>query len=175
MQGGNTFNQLAPSSLPAQNYVDVLLLEVNHFLQGDSTWTSAELNQLHLIASQCYKDGGRAVLFARALHGDPDLYDDEVLCSPNAPLQTANASLTTSWQVLPNPASDNIRITVSRPQKKGSIALSNLQGKVVYTALLPDDAVNFDIQTIDFSPGIYQLTIRDDQGERSIKKISIIK
>ena len=133
--------------------------------------------QLMNIAEQCPYYGGEAVYRARAaleLVNDSLTYNDDVNCLQfgiyrNA--ETINNNL--NIIVKPNPANDNIFVSVScKDVELFNAELRNAIGQVVYTGMLNCNKEN-RIKIQQLKQGIYSLIIKTREGSNSYKIVII--
>ena len=79
---------------------------------------------------------------------------------------TANSPL----RVFPNPASNNITISLTDDMSSGTtISISALTGNVVYSAAVTTNATTISIA--QYPAGIYYLTVNDSNGGKWTEKI----
>jgi hypothetical protein len=72
-----------------------------------------------------------------------------------------------SWNVYPNPVTDNLKIRFDKKTKKyaGKISLFNILGKTVLEKNIAADENELVINVTGFKPGIYFLRIGETTGK----------
>ena len=112
---------------PAGNLLETWRVEIENMKTvGIDTFTQFQINKLLAAANQCPLSGGDGAFKARSLYSlvDPLVkYDDGALCAPAPearPKQPAPAaSVAKDFQIIPNPAKDELTVRLHKPFKKG--------------------------------------------------------
>ncbi|MCB9226173.1 MAG: T9SS type A sorting domain-containing protein [Chitinophagales bacterium] len=79
-----------------------------------------------------------------------------------------------SWTIYPNPTSNSFTLELNEDEKDYTVQISNTLGQIIYTGNITDRKNN--ISTVDWTSGIYNLTIKDKTGMLiSNKKVVISK
>jgi uncharacterized repeat protein (TIGR02543 family) len=86
------------------------------------------------------------------------------------PLSTMQAELEASIDVYPNPASDKVFFT-SKEKEISKVQLSDLTGKILYSAYFNEQNGSVDLSTI--TKGIYLMTLTTPENDSITKKISV--
>lgn len=136
-----------------------------------STMDATDSTSLDLIARQCPLSGGKAVYQARALMqaNFPELVYSDVACgNGNARTQSPNPqeveqedqAAKFGIQLVPNPASDEVRILLSEPGME--IMIYDLHGHLVADLNLDGKESHLDLS--NWTRGVYLVRYRNSQG-----------
>ena len=72
----------------------------------------------------------------------------------------------------PNPATDRLTVNVSQSAAAGGeLVISGMTGQVMDRFTLKYPLVSFELNLMDYPPGIYLVTFQDPSGIRLHKKI----
>lgn len=83
-------------------------------------------------------------------------------------LSTTNGFKNESFQLYPNPATDQVFIRNSG----GTVTISNVSGQVLQIIMLNDEEIN-KIALTGFATGVYFLTLETVEGNRSVQKLFV--
>ena len=123
---------------------------------------------------------GQGVYIARALYSSIDpLYEFMNICETDpsfAPKKKQIIDKETKLTLYPNPASDilNFEIENYDLNERLTVEISDIKGRIVKSFELTSKNTN-NIDISDLKNGIYTISIRLNNGEKLIEKISIIK
>lgn len=98
------------------------------------------------------------------------LTGDNLSYRPGAPTGIKDVSLSNSYQVYPNPASNNIMVTSNKKGQMNQVSIYNILGSKVYSSTVTNDKLNIDVSGL--ASGTYSLIISGKNGSFS-KKIAI--
>lgn len=79
----------------------------------------------------------------------------------------------TSLSLFPNPATTELNIKLNSNEHNKRVEIINLLGKQVYNKIVPTDNANFKINTSNFKPGIYFVSVKSDNKAIKTEKIII--
>ena len=164
------------------NEQDVNALFLETVAIGVDTFTEAQITALWAFANQCPLSGGDAVFKARSLYSliDPLVkYEDEELCSSEPeerPAVIHQPEILSSFQLIPNPAKDELSVRLLEPLGKGGFfSAFNLRGQVQLEKQLEVGKAVFLIDTSQLPAGIYYCTIRGHGISLEPQKLIIIR
>ncbi|MBR1626437.1 MAG: DUF4465 domain-containing protein, partial [Bacteroidales bacterium] len=78
---------------------------------------------------------------------------------------------TASVNIYPNPAVDNVGITLNNLQGAVNITVSNVEGRIIKSIEVGDGSSFVNIPLTDMEKGVYVITVRNEKVRRSIKLI----
>lgn len=81
----------------------------------------------------------------------------------------------TSIKVFPNPANDYVNVAITSNEENKKIAIIDLLGKVVYSNNVVNDKVNLRVNTSNFLPGVYFVSVTANNKSIRTSKIVITK
>ena len=81
----------------------------------------------------------------------------------------------TSLSIFPNPASEFVNLAITSNETNKRIYIIDLLGKKVYTNILKDDVANLRVNTSNFLPGVYFVSITSNNKSIRTSKIVITK
>ncbi|MCO6492506.1 MAG: hypothetical protein J5I98_29080 [Phaeodactylibacter sp.] len=179
--------ELSNNAISASEVFEINEQEVNAlFLEtvavGIDSFTETQTTDLWAIANQCPLSGGDAVFKARSLYSliDPLVkYEDEERCGsepeerPSFVYQPEGAS---SFQLIPNPAKDELAIRLHKPLDKGEyLVIYNSRGQVQREVPLEAGKLYLLLDTSPLPLGIYYCTVRGHGINHSTQKLIIIR
>ena len=150
---------------------------------GIDTFTQFQINKLLAVANQCPLSGGDGVSKARSLYSlvDPLVkYDDGALCAPAPearPQQPAPAaSVAKDFQIIPNPAKDELTVRLHKPLKKDTrFVVYDIRGELHLEKQLEAGEYIFYCNTSRLSTGIYYCKIESKESVYKTQKLIIIQ
>ena len=150
---------------------------------GIDTFTQFQINKLLAVANQCPLSGGDGVFKARSLYSlvDPLVkYDDGALCAPAPearPQQPAPAaSVAKDFQIIPNPAKDELTVRLHKPLKKDTrFVVYDIRGELHLEKQLEAGEYIFYCNTSRLSTGIYYCKIESKESVYKTQKLIIIQ
>jgi hypothetical protein len=77
--------------------------------------------------------------------------------------------------VYPNPASNNLFVTLSPNTKESLCQLYTITGQQVWTSTIADNTSTFEIPVGALTNGIYFLKLQTGDGSTFTKKVEVIK
>ena len=81
----------------------------------------------------------------------------------------------TSLSLFPNPATTELNVKLNSNERNKRIEVIDLLGKQVFSKNLPNESANFKINTINFKPGVYFVSVKADNKSIKTEKIIITK
>jgi hypothetical protein len=153
---------ISGSSILASNRKTVNQIYLECIASGTHVLSTYQQNALWAVAIQCPKEGGEAVLQARAIYSQlvaPTEFDDELLCNSAARgiiNERSDATIVEQdlkLSIIPNPSKDRFTVLVQGLQVSSPILLKivDASGK----QLKELSALNGDMVTHNLLPGIY--------------------
>ena len=128
--------------------------------------TVSAANQVVLVdlANQCPLIGGDAVYQSRALLADTTYYDDKYICQQSGvqlreALLEESAETTSSYTVMPNPATAWIDIQLSGDVENVMLYIYDLNGRLITSTSMT--ASNSRIEVSDIPRGVYIIHLTD--------------
>jgi hypothetical protein len=145
---------------------------------GNYTATETQLNDLLAVASQCFLEGGDAVLQARALYSAfarPLQIDDTAICGHQGEERdTKSAGMSAAGRyeikVIPNPAKDHVSFVVPNASSDAVffVQILDLNGKIVKEL----NVRNGEVLSQAFLPGLYFCRVH--MGEEPAQTVKFI-
>ncbi len=141
--------------------------------KSNNDFSTSQIDELLVIASQCPLEGGTAVFKARGLLALAEIdndYDDELICIANGtPLRLGSTKneeenggdkgiLENSFKIYPNPVSEVLNIEY-KIAENAEIEIYNLLGKECYFGILNSENDLIEIDLSEFSNGAYFYSI----------------
>lgn len=81
----------------------------------------------------------------------------------------------TNLSLFPNPATTELNVRLNSTEKNKTIEIIDLLGKQVFSKNVVNNSDNFKINTIDFKPGIYFVSVKSNNKSIKTEKIVITK
>ncbi len=81
----------------------------------------------------------------------------------------------TSLKIYPNPATDLVNVSITSNEVNKKIQIIDLLGKVVFSDIIADDNTNLKINTSNFIPGVYFVSVTSNNKSIRTSKIVITK
>lgn len=81
----------------------------------------------------------------------------------------------TSLSLFPNPATTELNVKLNSNEKNKRIEIIDLLGKQVYSRNITNESATFKVNTIDFKPGVYFVSVKADNKSVKTEKIIITK
>ena len=158
---------ILPVELPEINEQVVNEIYFHTIALGITNFTPEQINQLSYIANQCPFSGGPAVFRARVMfeYIDPLIeYDDETTCLAQGIYRIAQQNVLTqsaiSFQIKPNPATDNVTITYSAiGETSCKLRIEDMAGRQIKYIELPANFNSYTFSINDINNGIYLINL----------------
>ena len=155
------------------------LIELLYFMRKNVL--CAEPIQKHVVADLSPDSGECATLEGNVLPGNHTRYSPAGLPQSNAfgnfpspcTLTAVDENIREEISLYPNPAQDNITVSVPSIYTKANLQILNIQGQVVYSQLVA--AGNQNIQLNNLANGLYMLTIQADGKQVYTNRIVVEK
>jgi hypothetical protein len=91
--------------------------------------------------------------------------------TPTGIAESHNATLSAPY---PNPATDNFTVAYTfTDDNGGSVTVTDLTGKVIYTQNCPAQSGTLNIETSSWAKGVYMLSLTDENGIAARRKIVV--
>ncbi len=149
------------------------------YIKSD-TLTPAQNDYITEVSELCPNEYGDGVYLARAMRS---MYENVRYASPEEcysgniePRSASNLHLVDKLEVYPNPAIDEVNISLDIPKgEAGRLSVVNLQGQKIKEFIANKARSSFKINTKGFESGIYIVKYISDAGSLSVKKLIIDK
>jgi len=154
------------------------LKAVYQLLSQTTTWTVAQTQNLLSIAQQCPAQGGSAVFLARDLYTskvDRSANFDNINCNGVNNRASKENSLESAITLVPNPASDVVRLLNLPTNLEVKIEIVNLQGNLLKTKTFDNSNSTLELSFQEYPSGIYFIRVSSNQQLLSTNKLVIIK
>ncbi len=171
-------NTIPVSEIYETNEKTVNDIYLNTIAQFNQNFTAQQLTDLANISGQCAYLGGGAVLRARAMYQltVDTTFNDEVLCQLPPPITNLDdlEKSNSSFEVFPNPASDEIQIRFKdKSYHPVEARITNLNGQTLAVHTLNSSSETYTISTKSLLKGAYFLRISLENGDLLSDKILI--
>jgi len=141
------------SSLKAGKLLSLHLSDDGTQIVDEKTWVNNEFGRLRDI---CISPGGRVFISTsnRDGRGDPSAIDDRIIeLIPDALNSVRNQPANSGIKVFPNPAQDEITVSVNSDWEYSRINIINVYGQLVGSHQLSSDQLLISLE--NYKPGIY--------------------
>ncbi len=81
----------------------------------------------------------------------------------------------TTLSLFPNPATTELNVVLNSSESNKRVDIIDLLGKQVYSRTVPSESANFKINTINFKPGVYFVSVKANNNSIKTEKIIITK
>ncbi len=174
-------NGIATSYVFETNDKAVNSLYLDWIENGQAALTNAQVTTLTNIANQCPSTGGNAVFRARAMLSLVDLqyYGNDLNCigqyAPTPKPEVAANKQLNKVLVYPNPASDVVNFSWKAMEGNGTLVLSDLMGKQVFSKTLDMTVGSTQVYTKALPPAMYVCKLVQGNEILLSEKLVIIK
>ncbi len=181
-----TNNQITTTETYEADEKTVNDIFLNAVVYQDGILTQNQIDQLQTIAGKCPKTGGSAVYRARGMlpQCEDSSWDDNYAgCYPEPAIvfeetyelggQAIIANPNENGAIYPNPSTHSFTVRLEL-EKTGFVIVSNLVGQILQT--IPFDGSTSTLEVSHkFAPGIYNCTLKYDDGVLRSEKLIIAK